>query len=239
MPVISLSVACATTLFTSIIGLTPNYHKSDKPLSLLLSAPKGSTYSYEMSATTTMGSMSGRMSMLMDMKILSVDTKGLRTFENKSHSGRFIQGENSVEMPGSVTQSVIKPNGELVSSKPASSAPSQSRARRMMQIIVSEKPLSVGATWSWNDPASELNGHVPAKGVGTLKSSSKRGGIECAHVSITITETSGDKPMQSKMDAWISLDDGMLISNDVTITNFAASPTQVGTLHMTVNRVKK
>lgn len=239
MPIMHLSVAYATTILHSLIGLIPNYHISDKPISLLLRTPKGSTYSYEMSATTSMASMSAKMTMLMDMKVLSVDTKGLRTFENKAHSGRFVQGENSVEMPDSITQSVIKSNGALVSSKPASMAPSQSRARRMMQIVVSEKPLSIGASWSWNDPASELNGQVPAKGIGTLKSASKIDGLDCAHVIITITETAGDKPMQSKMEAWISLADGMLVSNDITITNFAASPTQVGTLHMIVKRIKK
>lgn len=239
MPHLSPLIVLTTAMFSPLVPLTPDYRSSEERVSLLLRAPTGTTYHYELKATTTLGDMSAKLTMRMDMKVLSIDGKGMRVFENKAHEGKFVQGASTMDVPTTITQSVVKPNGVLVSSEPETAAPSQARSRRMMQIVVSEKPLAIGSSWSWKEPASELNAKVPAKGFGTLKSVGKKNGIDCANVTITITEEMGDKPMQSKMDAWISLADGMLITNNVTITNFAASPTQVGTLQMVVNRIKK
>lgn len=205
--------------------------------SLLPHLRVGDAFKYQFRGTYQVAGKESVYSATFEMAIGAIARNGELTFKNKQVGGEISRGGQVRKLPESATTSVLKPNGQIVSVDPPYASPEQARFSRLMQIIVSDRPVKVGDTWTWAQEPSAVNGNIGYDGKGECLAFETRGGAGCARVRLTGKERSGEKPASGTMEVWVNLKDGMPMEMSMVFAEVPLAPGVTATYRAENKRV--
>lgn len=192
--------------------------------SLLPHLRVGDVFKYQFKGTYAAADKESIYTASFEMAIGAIARNGELTFKNKQVGGEISQGGQVRKLPESATTSILKPNGEIVSVDPPYASPEQARFSRLMQIIVSDKPVKVGDIWTWSQEPSTVNGNIGYDGKVECVAFETRGGAGCARIRLTGKERSGLKPATGTMEVWVNLKDGLPMEMSMVFTDVPLAP---------------
>lgn len=218
-------LALAVVAVLSLGGWTSSDEKS-----LLPKVKVGDAFVYDYTSEVSAGGRQQEFNAEYHISITSLEPTGTIAFKFDARNALIGADGKYAEVPDSSNITVFKLNGEVVSNEPALASAEQRRFGRAMQIVVPDKPVDVGGTWTWSSPASEAFGRIGLEGKGELLAFEKRRDVETAKLSLSAWETSGDTPTKSTMTVWVSLADGLPVETQMTVENAPFAPGVAGSI---------
>ncbi len=176
-------------------------------------APKvGDTIKYRLKGTVDFGGTDVPMSMLVTEKIAKVEDSGNYTVESSQSEGKVEINGSETEIPGDTVSTIFKATGEVVEVKvDADKLPSATRLANLQSVVVQDKAVKVGDTWTTEIKKDEKSGAVAAKGTFKVEAQEKVGDFDCYKITLSMKESDGDSPASVEGTSWINVKDGTTV----------------------------
>lgn len=145
-------------------------------------------------------------------KVVAIDATGNYTIESRQTEASTHYGTQETKVPDSGARSAVyKPSGELLEVKSGNANGVESRLARMGGIVVPDKELKVGESWSHDYSASVSPAVVAGKSDYKLVKTEKLDGRTVAMVEMTYKELSGASPAAANGKVWIDIETGDVV----------------------------
>ncbi len=174
-------------------------------------AKEGEVFKYKMSGELDVMGQSVGFSATMVNKTTKVEANGDYIVEGSQLDAKINIGGSEMDIPaGGATMTTFKPDGTVLDVKGEGVEAGGYRMANLMTMIVADKELKVGDTWTSETKGDAKKQTVDLKGTYTLDSVE----AEVAKVSFEIKETGGEAAASVKGVAWISTKDGNLVKTE-------------------------
>lgn len=209
------------TLLSVAIFASGIAHSYEDTYSLKRTPKQNDSLTYSLQMDLVYAGEKTQISQKIDMKVVKVDSKGVFTEEVTEHDGKILVKGIELEMDTpEVRKQQTDERGIVFDLGSKNLKSSDYRAAQIHQFVAPEKPILLGAKWSYEYKANAKRGTENAQIDYQLEGLEKIGTTECAKVKWHFKETQGKKPIDASGYAWIRLSDNVMYKYSAQATNF-------------------
>jgi hypothetical protein len=180
-------------------------------------AKEGDVTKYKMSGELEVMGQTVGFSATMVNKTIKVESNGDYLVEGSQLDAKINLGGSEMDVPsGGATTTKFKPDGTVLEVKGEGVEMGGYRMANLMTMIVADKELKAGDTWTSETKGDSSKQTVDVKGTYTFDAIEKMDGDEVAKVSFELKETAGEAAATVKGTVWISTKDGNMIKTEST-----------------------
>ena len=187
----------------------------------LVRTPKlGQELKYRLNAEFDLVGSAATMSALITEKVVALDINGNFTVESRQSEGKMKVGIQEQAMRDtSGEMAVYTARGEVVEIKSADKGGLKGRLSRLNSVVVPDRELKVGESWSHTYLGSPMTGGIGGKATFKAAALEKLGDKDALVIQFDYKEATGPMKAESAGKAWIQVETGELLKLDATWKN--------------------
>lgn len=196
---------------------------------------EGATLRYMLSITMDLQGVQAKMDSNVEQKVLKVDPDGTYSVQSNTLSGKAVFGGQELQMPTSVSVTVYRANGEVVSISGAQVDPTSMRTQFLTMLKRPDNPVKASDTWIEDIKSDPVTKTPSVHGSFKFDGEEKVGSVDALKIEATVSEGDVATPGSTLESFWIDKADGSIVKYDCKFTNmpFPGAPGPIsGTMAM-------